>query len=126
MKDRVVIEREWLDKIKNNATEEELDKICRGLIEYGLFGEKITTNNNFVQMTLDFIYPQIDKMQEAYEKKVNKGKNVGRPATIDTETVYKMARNGARAKEIAEVLGKNIKSIYSNQGWINRNNDNFL
>lgn len=126
MKDRVVIEKAWLEKFKDICNEEQLKEISYGLLKYGLYGEDIDSNDAVVNVVLNFIRPQIDNMQKAYEKKISKGENVGRPATIDTETVYQMAREGAKAKEIAEVLGKNIKSIYSNQGWINRKNPNFL
>lgn len=126
MKNRLVIESNWIADIKQKCSREQWRDILEGIVEYGIFEEEIESKDNYVDAVLKFIKPQIKNMQQAYDKRVNKGKNVGRPATIDTEKVYHMARDGMKAKEIAEVLGKNVKSIYSNQGWIHRKEEDFL
>ena len=126
MKDRVVIERAWLEKFKDMCNENQLKEICYGLLQYGLYEEEIQSEDAIVNVVLNFVKPQIDSMQAAYERKVARGETVGRPAKIDAKTVYLMANDGMKAKEIAEALGQKEKSIYSNQGWVNRKNPNFL
>lgn len=126
MKDRVVIERTWLEKFKDICNEEQLKEISYRLLQYGLYEEELVSNDAVVNVVLNFVKPQIDNMQAAYEKKIAKGENLGRHATIDSKMVYLMAQEGKKAGEIAEELGQKVKSIYSNKGWVNRNDPDFL
>lgn len=127
MKDRVVIERAWLEKFKDMCNEEQLKEICYGLLQYGLYENGLESEDPVVSVALNFIEPQIDNMQMAYEKKVNGGKVNGRPAKIDKRRVWELAREGLSAQDIAATLGiESVKSIYSNEGWKQRKNDIFL
>lgn len=127
MKDRVVIERAWLEKFKDMCNEEQLKEISYGLLQYGLYENSLDSSDPVVNVALNFIEPQIDNMQTAYEKKVNGGKVNGRPAKIDKKKVWELARQGTSAADIAQELGvESVKSIYSNEGWKKRKEDIFI
>lgn len=119
----MVVMRQWLDKFKEICTEEQEKEICYAIMEYGLYGRKVESEDAGVQLAINFIIPQIDFMQTSYEKKIDFGKKVGRPSTIDKMAVWTLAREGKTAAEIAEELGvENYRNIYENDGWKNRKN----
>lgn len=122
----MVVMRQWLDKFKEVCNEEQQKEICYGIMEYGLYGNKIESEDAGVRLAMNFILPQIDFMQTSYDKKIDLGKKVGRPSKIDKMSVWQLAREGKTAIQIAEELGiENYRNVYENDGWKNRKNAQF-
>jgi len=48
------------------------------------------------------------------------GKSVGRNKVVSDEDIAELARAGKKAKEIAELLGVSVDSVYHAAGWRNR------
>lgn len=125
-KNSVVVMRQWLEQFREICNEEQQKEICYNILEYGLFGNKIESADAGVQLAMNFILPQIDAMQASYGKKVESAKKAGRPSTIDKFAVWKLARKGLTAAQIASELGvANYRSIYENDGWKCRKIENF-
>lgn len=127
MRDSVKIMSNWLDNFKDVCTEEQLKEIYYRIIQYGLYEKWIEKEDDdpLVKIAMNFISPQIDAMQDAYEERIEKGKH-GRAGKLNSYQIWTWAREGKKAKEIAELLGGiSINSVYSNAGWKAKDNDNF-
>jgi hypothetical protein len=96
------------------------------MLKYGLKGEYQESNDSAVNVAMNFITPQIDAMQEEYDKQVAKGKTGGRPTTVDNKLIWTMAQDGKSGTQIADELKVPKTTIYSSQGWKQRNNKVYL
>ena len=121
----------WIDAAADVLEGQEVWEFCYGLMIYGLYGDMIETSNKAVKMALNMVYPQIDKMGAAYDKKVA-ASQIGADvrAKLDSGRIWGLAHNeglsGAQIKKILEdELGFKISdsTLYHNKGWIERKND---
>ena len=65
-----------------------MEKLCYGLITYGIYGDKLETDDKMLQMGLNLIYSQMDKMGATYSK--NKGASLlgaEKRAKLDPERI---------------------------------------
>ena len=111
---KITVRQEWIDSALDLLDKEELKEYIYGIVMYGLYDEKINPENKTVKMSLNLIYPNIDRITN-YKQKFEGGgsKDNGRPQKYDA----------VEAKYGGEV---NLKGLYSNKGWINRKDPNFL
>ena len=123
--DKMVIMKSWLEEAKTVMNTQDFNELCGQLIRYALFEDLNKTGNSTVDVATSLIIPQIDKMEESYNKKVEKGKRGGRPLTINNVEIWKLAqeKNGT---EIAEELNIPKSTLYSSEGWQQRKNSNYL
>lgn len=123
MKDSVVIMRNWLEQVESLCNEEQMKEFCYHLLKYGLYEEYGKTADPAVSMAMAFITPQIDAMQEDYEKKIAAGARGGKACKVDNEKIWKMAKDGISGGQIAEELGLPRSTVYSSAGWKARDKD---
>lgn len=117
----------WFNNFKSKLSDEQFQQVCCGIIKYGLWREKEEFNDLSVDVVLGFIYEQIERMQDSYDFKVENSKKAGRPKTINDVEIYNLARQGKRANEIAAELHiASVKTVYSSEGWKNRNVSNYF
>ena len=126
----VKIMEKWLNAAQKRLNEEELKEFCYGMIIYGLYRGEIDCSDK-VGMALEMVYPQIDGMQEEYDK-ILENSDLGADAVRkvrDTE-VWELAHNqGLKVPAIKKILdeknGGNISpwTLYHCQGWRQRQND---
>ena len=129
---KFVVMESWIDAAADVLEGQEMWEFCYGLMIYGLYGDMIETSNKAVKMALNMVYPQIDKMGAAYDKKVAASQIGGDVrAKLDSGRIWGLAHNeglsGTKIKEILESeLGFEISNstLYHNRGWIERKNDN--
>ena len=124
--DKFVIMKNWIDYVKDSCSEEELKEYIYGIVKYGLYEEEYKSSNSLVNVSLKFVLPQIDKMQEKYSERVAYGKTKGRKKLTDDVRIWELAQEGKNGQQIAEELGINAKTIYGSEGWKNRNNKDYL
>lgn len=124
MRNKVVIMSNWLEQFKDCSLEQQKE-ICYGMLMYGIKEEYIKSDDPVVNVALNFITPQIDAMQDIYDKQVKTGRQGGRPGKIDNKKVWELAREGKNGSQISEELGVPKTTIYSSEGWKKRNDINF-
>lgn len=129
-KDSVLIKKDWLDDVENLLDAAQMEKLCYGLITYGIYGDKLETDDKMLQMGLNLIYSQMDKMGATYSK--NKGASLlgaEKRAKLDPERIWRLYNeenlNGTQIKaKLEEETGCRIaaSTLYSNKGWQEREN----
>lgn len=126
----VKIMEKWLAAAQKRLNEEELKEFCYGMIIYGLYQGEIDCSDK-VGMALEMVYPQIDSMQNAYEKKIENSElgaeEVRKARNIE---VWELAHNqGLKVPAIKKILdakyGDNISpsTLYHCKGWEERKVD---
>ena len=128
MRDSVKVMSNWLESFKDTCTEEQLKEICYRIVQYGIYERWIEKEDDdpVVKVAMNLISPQIDAMQDNYEEKIERGKRGGRPPKLNAHQIWKYAREGKKAKEIAELMGGiSVNSVYSNAGWKAKDDDDF-
>ena len=128
-KQDVLIKKDWLDDVENLLDGEQMEKLCYGLITYGLYGDRLETDDKTLQMGLNLIYSQMDKMGANYSKSVvaseNGAKIRRRYDPMEIWGLYQQGLSGADIiRAMSEKYGETIpsSSIYSNKGWQERKN----
>ena len=131
---KIAVRQEWIDSALDVLDNEEMKEYVYGIVMYGLYGEKIETENKTVKMSLNLIYPNIDRITN-YKTKFEGGgssKDNGRPQKYDAVEVWQLCQEFKTGREVANALEAkyggevNLKGLYSNKGWINRKDPNFL
>lgn len=128
-KQDVLIKKDWLDDVENLLDGEQMEKLCYGLITYGLYGDRLETDDKTLQMGLNLIYSQMDKMGANYSKSVAASENGAkirrRYDPMEIWGLYQQGLSGADIiRAMSEKYGETIpsSSIYSNKGWQEREN----
>lgn len=122
--DKFLIYADWLDKIYNVIDDQESrNRLAMAIMHYGIRGEyppdfELTGAE---KMFLAFVCPQIDKAKSNYQAKVENGRINGRSASINYGEIARLAKEGVKAKEIAQILGVSVDSVYHSDAWKNRN-----
>ena len=125
--DKMVVMKDWLERIKKRTNEEQYKEICAKILDYGIFEIFEESNDNLVNSHLDWLLPQIDLMQEKYQGMVEQGKKGGRPSDKNHAEIWKMFNiEGKSGAEIARELNIPTTTLYSTEGWKNRKNPNYL
>lgn len=128
-KQDVLIKKDWLDDVENLLDGEQMEKLCYGLITYGLYGDRLETDDKTLQMGLNLIYSQMDKMGANYSKSIAASENGAkirrRYDPMEIWGLYQQGLSGADIiRAMSEKYGETIppSSIYSNKGWQEREN----
>lgn len=131
---KITVRQEWIDSALDLLDKEELKEYIYGIVMYGLYDEKINPESKTVKMSLNLIYPNIDRITN-YKQKFEGGgssKENGRPQKYDAVEVWQLCQEFKTGREVANALEAkyggevNLKGLYSNKGWINRKDPNFL
>jgi hypothetical protein len=78
MRDQMLIRKEWLDNCESLSIKQK-QEVYYQVLRHGLYGEKVDNiDDPMVQMAINFIVPQVDRMVNAYEAAVEIGKRGGR------------------------------------------------
>lgn len=126
----VKIMEKWLIAAQKRLNEDELKEFCYGIVIYGLYRGEIDCSDK-VGMALEMVYPQIDGMQDAYDKILENAElgaeEVRKARDIE---VWELAHNkGLKIPAIKKILdeknGGNVSSstLYHCQGWLQRGVD---
>lgn len=123
--DNFVFYKDWMEHIQTLPVDTQ-DQIIAEIVRYGTGFEPAHANDIMVTTMVNFTRGAIDRSKEDYASKVAGGKNSGRKKQLNDEEVYKLARDGKNAAEIANITGMSYSSITKSDGWRERKNDNFL
>lgn len=127
----IKIMQSWIDGALEELDEQEIQEYCYGIIMYGLYGQEVELKNKAVKIALKLIYPQMTKMEDAYQKKIDGGLNSKKAFKVEPELVWQLAQTEKTVPKIIERLAEmgygdvNPKTLYSNKGWLNRDNKDF-
>lgn len=128
-KQDVLIKKDWLDDVEDLLDGTQMEKLCYGLIIYGLYGDKLETDDKMLQMGLNLIYSQMDKMGASYNRSVAASENgADTKRKYDPMEIWGLYQEGLSGAEIIRALsekyGERIpaSSVYSNKGWQERKN----
>ena len=127
----IKIMQSWIDGALEEVDEQEIQEYCYGIVMYGLYGQEVELKNKAVKMALKLIYPQMNKMEDAYQRKIEGGKASKKAFKVEPEVVWQLAQTERTVPRIIEKLEEmgygevNAKTLYSNKGWLNRNNPDF-
>jgi len=132
MEDKSIkIMQSWIDGALEELDEQEIQEYCYGIVMYGLYGQEVELKNKAVKMALKLIYPQMNKMEDAYQRKIEGGKASKKAFKVEPEVVWQLAQTERTVPRIIAKLEEmgygevNAKTLYSNKGWLNRNNPDF-
>ena len=127
-KQDVLIKKDWLDDVEELLDGEQMEKLCYGLVTYGLYGDRLETDDKTLQMGLNLIYSQMDKMGANYSKSIAASENGAKTKRkwnpMEIWRLYQQGLSGADIiRALEEKYGEKISpsSIYSNKGWQERN-----
>lgn len=127
----IKIMQSWIDGALEELDETEIQEYCYGIVMYGLYGQEVEPKNKVVKMALKLVYPQMSKMEDAYQKKIDGGLNSKKAFRVEPEVVWQLAQTEKTVPRIVEKLAEmgygdvNPKTLYSNKGWLNRDNKDF-
>lgn len=107
----------WLESIKDLQNEEQENKLLRMVVEYGVTGEEYAQADPVTKALFGMIKPQIDNAKMKYAAKIA---GSGKRKEISDDSVAVYAKQGLKAKEIANLLDISIDSVYHSEGWKNR------
>lgn len=107
----------WLASVKDLKNEEQENKLLRMIVEYGVTGEEYAQADPVTKALFGMIKPQIDNAKMKYAAKVASG---GKRKEINEDSISQYAKQGLKAKEIANLLDISIDSVYHSEGWRNR------
>lgn len=129
-KEDVLIKKDWLDDVEDLLNESQMEKLCYGLVMYGIYGDKLESDDKMLQMGLNLIYSQMDKMGANYSKRKGASElGAEKRAKLDPVRVWGLYNNeGLSGAEIIKVLEEEMdcripkSTLYSNKGWQERDN----
>ena len=122
---RFVFYGEWIDNIKHLPVETQ-DKIIADIVRYGIGTEGEHIDDPLAGTIVNFTKGAIDRAKNEYLKKIEAGKNYGRKKVTNDEEIYRLAKEGKKAQEIATILGIGKSTVEHNIGWKSRNSDEFI
>lgn len=109
---------EWIESAKQDLDDSDMREYYYWLVECRVCGRDLNEcPDKLIKIALRDVLRQADTVQENYENQIKEGKKGGRKPNPNTDTIKKMALEGKKCKEIAEVLGMNEKTVYGNSGW---------
>jgi hypothetical protein len=120
-----IVHSDWLENIKSLPLEQQ-DKIIAEIIRYGTEQPLQYENDVLISSFVNFTKGSIDFSKKNYQSKVEAGKTKGRRRIVDDKEIWKLARTGITAQQVAEQLGITKSSVDHSEGWKNRKNDTFI
>lgn len=123
--DNFVFRKDWLEHIQTLPIETQ-DKVIAEIVRYGTGFSPEHADDLMITAVVNFTRGDIDSTKDKYALRVEGGKNSGRKKQLNDEEVYKLARDGKSASDIASITGLSYSSITKSVGWKERKNDNFL
>lgn len=128
-KQDVLIKKDWLDDVEDLLDSTQMEKLCYGLIMYGIYGDRLETDDKTLQMGLNLIYSQMDKMGASYNKSTA-ASTIGadKKRKYDPMEIWGLYQQGLSGADIVRALSEKYgvhitpSSIYSNKGWQEREN----
>lgn len=128
-KQDVLIKKDWLDDVEDLLDSEQMEKLCYGLITYGLYGDRLETDDKTLQMGLNLIYSQMDKMGATYNRAMIASENgANSKMKYDPMEIWGLYQQGLSGADIIRALSAKYgvavpkSSVYSNKGWQERDN----
>ena len=128
-KQDVLIKKDWLDDVEALLDSNQMEKLCYGLVIYGIYGDRLETEDKTLQMGLNLIYSQMDKMGASYSKGVAASENgANAKRKYDPMEIWGLYQQGLSGADIVRALSEKYgvsitpSSIYSNKGWQEREN----
>lgn len=123
--DNFVFRKDWLEHIQELSVDKQ-DQIIAEIVRYGTGFSPEHADDLMITTMVNFTRGDIDSTKGKYANKVEGGKNNGRKKQLNDEEVYRLAREGKSASDIANITGLSYSSITKSTGWKERKNDNFL
>lgn len=128
-KQDVLIKKDWLEDVQDLLDADQMEKLCYGLVVYGIYGDRLETDDKTLQMGLNLIYSQMDKMGASYNRSVVASEN-GAAAKMkyDPMEIWGLYQQGLSGAQIIGALSEKYgvrvppSSVYSNKGWQERKN----
>lgn len=121
-----IVHKEWLDSIAGLPVDQQ-DKIIADVIRYGVELPAQYESDPVVNAFVNLLKGRIDYSKDKYAQFVANGTKGGRPKKARDEEVWKLAKTGMSASDIAKQLGyKDPSSITHNEGWRQRKNEEFI
>ncbi len=128
-KQDVLIKKDWLDDVEALLDSNQMEKLCYGLVMYGIYGDRLETDDKTLQMGLNLIYSQMDKMGASYSKGAAASENgASAKRKYDPMEIWGLYQEGLTGAQIIGVLEEKYggrvppSSVYSNKGWQERDN----
>ena len=118
---RFTVMTEWLSDFEKDAmNEEEMKEWVYILIMYLWKGEVIETDNRFIRLAFNNMRNNADRMKAKKEEY----QGAGRPSDLPVDRIYKLRKEGKKAKEIAQILNEEEvwgtitdKKVQNSVGW---------
>lgn len=120
-----VVHRDWLNCILNLPVEMQ-DKVIAEFIRYGVGLEVQHTDDTVVQAMVNLLKDKIDYSKYKYYTKVAGGVNSGRKKKVDNMEIWKLAKEGKKSDEIANILNCSKSAVDHSEGWKNRHNAEYF
>lgn len=120
-----VVHKEWLDNISSLPVEMQ-DKIIAEFVRYGCGLDSAHPDDAVAQSMVNMLKNRIDFSKDKYQQKVEMSKTAGRKKKINDMEVYKLAREGKKATEIASILECSKSAVDHSEGWRQRSSDEFV
>ena len=128
-KQDVLIKKDWLDDVEELLDANQMEKLCYGLVMYGIYGDRLETDDKTLQMGLNLIYSQMDKMGASCSKSIAASINgANSKMKYDPMEIWGLYQQGFSGADIVRTLSEKYgvkitpSSIYSNKGWQEREN----
>lgn len=120
-----IVHSEWLDNISNLPVDTQ-DKVIAEIIRYGTGMELQHNDDAIVQALVNMTKNRIDYSKDKYAQKVAGGTNAGRKKKVDDAEIWKLAQEGKKSDEIADIIGCSKSAVDHSVGWKNRGNEEFF
>lgn len=122
--DTFIMRGEWIRNIATLPLDMQ-DKVLAEIVRYGTNQPTKYDDDPVIFSIVNGYKSSIDNTAKEYVRKVEMSKTAGRKKKIDDQKVYELARAGRTAQEVANELGVSKSAIDKNEGWKQRNNDEF-
>lgn len=92
---------------------EDMGEAALLLIEQGLSGERLTSEDPAINMLLSMSFPLQVTARQRYASAKENGKLGGRPQSVNREHVLALRRSGYTQKQIADEIGCSVSTVQS-------------
>lgn len=121
----MIVHGDWFQNMDMLTYEQQnyvMGEICR----YGT-GIESQCNDPMIMAIVGMLKDRIDFSQTKYQEKVDSGqKGGGRNKKFSDEEIYKLAKEGKKSEEIANLLGCSKSTVDKSNGWKHRHEEDFF
>lgn len=114
-----VVHREWLNSIKGLPLDQQ-DKIIADIVRYGVGVPLEYEEDGFIASLVNMLKGRITYSKEKYKEKVEMAKKAGRKKKLDDDLILRLALEGKKSQEIADILNCSKTAIDHSDGWKRR------